>query len=111
MENNKKQNEEAQVDAVDMNTAEDEDMIDVYVLTDEDGNEREYELLAEVEYDGERYVALFPLDASDEEESYGVLKEEEENGEKMFVTIDDDEVFDRVSEIFDDILFNEVDCD
>ncbi len=92
--------------------AEDEELVDVYTLTDEEGKEEQFELLAETEMDGVRYLALAPFTEEEVEElEYVILKEEVENGETVFSTVDDDDTFERVSEFFDDLFFNEVDCD
>ncbi len=94
------------------NNIPEEEEIEVYTLTDEEGNEEEFELLAETEIDGVRYLALAPFTEEEVEElEYVILKEEEEDGEKVFATVDDDETFERVSEFFDDLFFNEVDLD
>ena len=82
----------------------------VYTLTDEEGNESEFELLDELTLDDNLYLALIPLD-SDEDE-YVVLKVEvDENGEEVFVTIDDDDEFDRVVDAFEDHFMDEIDLD
>ena len=48
----------------------------------------------------------------DDAEEYIILRcESDENGEPTFVTVDDDEEFDRVADYFEDELFNEVDYD
>ncbi|MBQ2436817.1 MAG: DUF1292 domain-containing protein, partial [Clostridia bacterium] len=49
------------------------------------------------------YVALVPLEG--EQEEYVILKvEEDENGEEFLVTIDDDDEFDEVADIFEERL-------
>ena len=54
-------------------------------------------------------MALVPVG---EDEEYVILRSEiDENGEESLVTIDDDDEFDRVADIFDDELFSEVDYD
>ena len=69
-------------------------------LTDEEGVEREFDILATMELDGALYYALIPTDS--EEDEYIVWKSEsEESGEEVLVTIDDDAEFDRVAEAFD----------
>ena len=35
----------------------------------------------------------------------------DENGEELLVTIDDDDEFEKVAEIFEDMLFDEIDYD
>lgn len=80
-----------------------------YTLTDDEGNESEFELIATAEVDGAIYLALVP---GGETEEYVILKKElDENGEEMLVTIEDDEEFDKVADFFDDKFANEVDLD
>lgn len=80
-----------------------------YTLTDEDGNESQFELIGSCELDGNTYMALVPVG---EDEEYVILKREVgDDGEETLVTIDDDDEFDRVADIFDDELFAEIDYD
>lgn len=84
---------------------------DVYTLTDdEDGSSAEYEVLGTYIEEDRQYVALIPC--TDDAEEYIILRcDIDENGDDTFVTVDDDEEFDRVADYFDDQLFNEVDYD
>ena len=87
--------------------------IDIYTLTDEDGNESQFELIGEVELDGKTYYALTELDAEGNQvsEEYVILRlESEANGEEVLISIDDDEEFDKVADYFDD-KFSEIDYD
>ncbi len=88
---------------------------EIFTLTDEEGNESEFELIASQEIDGVTYVALVPYveeNKDAEEQEYVVLKlEADENGEDLLVTIDDDDEFEKVAEIFEDMLFDEIDYD
>ena len=95
----------------DMNNEE----VSRFTLTDEDGNELEFELIGSGEVDGEMYYAMIPAeDAEDDSKDtfeYVILKSEvDENGEESLFTIDDDEEFDRVADFFDD-MFSTVDFD
>ncbi|MBO4265142.1 MAG: DUF1292 domain-containing protein [Clostridia bacterium] len=84
---------------------------EIFTLTDEDGNESQFEILGTKELDGCAYFALFPKDGNDDEE-YVILKlATDENGEEILVTIDDDDEFERIAGIFDDELFGEIDYD
>lgn len=84
--------------------------IETYTLTDEEGNEYLFALLGTCEYKNNIYYALVP--AEEESEQYIILRaEEDENGEGQLVTIEDDDEFDAVADIFDDELFSEVDLD
>ena len=82
----------------------------IYTLTDEEGKEEQFELIGACEIDGAQYYALAPVDESSEE--YVILRgEEDENGEIMLVTIDDDDEFDKVADYFDDQIFTDIDYD
>ena len=78
---------------------------DYLVLEDEDGVEKEFEILDAVETDDARYVAVMPLpedgqEESEDDEVYILRVETDENGDDLLVTIDDDAEMERVSEIF-----------
>ena len=78
---------------------------EIYTLTDEEGNELNFALLASLEHEGTEYKALIPVDENGEETSdeYVVLKcVALEDGEVVLETIEDDEEFDTVADIFDD---------
>lgn len=84
---------------------------EIYTLTDEDGNENQFELIGSRVIDGNTYLALVPIGENDDEE-YVILKlEVGEDGEESLATINDDDEFDRVADIFDDELFGTVDYD
>lgn len=88
---------------------------EIFTLTDEEGNESEFELIASQEIDGVMYVALVPYtekNKDSDEQDYVVLKlMTDEKGEELLVTIDDDDEFEKVAEIFEDMLFDEIDYD
>ena len=86
-----------------------------FMLTDEEGNEIEFELIGSGEVDGVMYYAMIPAEEADDESrdsfEYVILKSEvDENGDESLFTIDDDEEFDRVADFFDD-MFSTVDFD
>ena len=86
-----------------------------FTLTDEDGNEIEFELIGTVDVEGVTYHAMIPADQEGEEQGfyeYVILKTEiDEEGEEMLVTIDDDAEFDKIADIFDDMFSEEIDLD
>ena len=88
---------------------------EIYTLTDEEGNELQFEVIASAEVNGTVYYAMIPVDDQPEAEDvyeYVVLKEEtDEDGEKILVTIDDDDEFDNIADYFDDMLSDEADYD
>ncbi|MBQ7170897.1 MAG: DUF1292 domain-containing protein [Clostridia bacterium] len=92
------------------NVPEDEDEITVVTLTDDDGVEKEFEVLGTLEDGGKLYYALAPAD-EDTDEYYLFVEGKDENGETFLSTVDDDEEFDRIADIFDDEFFSETDYD
>ena len=88
--------------------------IEYYTLTDENGEEAEYELIGTCEMNGNTYSALGPVDADENAEflEYVILKlEKEENGEAYLVSIDDEDEADDVEDFFNDYLADEIDYD
>ena len=82
---------------------------DFITVTDDDGNSFELEHLDTLELDGETYMAFLPADMDENSEDYGIvlLKTVEENGEEMFVTIDDPEELERVHNRFMEVWFED----
>ena len=90
-------------------------------LTDEDGNEFELEHLDTLEYNGEVYMAFFPVVEGDEDgevtdvdlddEEYGliILKVVHEDGEDQLISLDDEEELDAVYNQFMESLFDDED--
>ena len=115
---------EENLDNEDMNGDENENEDIIYTLIDEDGKESEFVLIRRIDIDGQSYVAFEPLkkdgddsdnsdgggeDEDEDEDSFVILKVSEEDGEEIFVTIDDDDEFDRVADIFEDELMQDMD--
>ena len=78
---------------------------DYVTLTDENGNELELEHLDTLEYNGNTYFAFIPADMQ-LEDSYEliIMKSEEENGEEILVTLDDEDELDEMFQIFSERL-------
>ena len=77
----------------------------IVILNDEEGNEVKFEFLDLVELDEEEYVVLLPVTEEGEEEEGEVviLKVEdtdEEADEESYVSIEDEEILNKVFEIF-----------
>ena len=87
-----------------------EEEIQVFTLTDENGVESDFELLLSMDIEGVTYMALVPVSENGEGE-YVILKLAEEDGEDVLLTIDDDDEFERIADIFDEELFGEIDHD
>ena len=73
---------------------------DYVVLTDEDGNEVEFQHIDTVEVDGQTYMAFIPAELEvDEEAEVVILKVVEEDGEEILATVEDEAEADKIFEI------------
>ncbi len=92
-----------------------EEELPVYTLVDEDGKEYEFAQIGETEVEGTKYLALVPANPEESEDDpfeYIILKGvKTEDGEMDFITIDDDDEFDKIADIFDDMFDDEADYD
>ena len=80
---------------------------EVFTLTDEEGNESDFEFIGRIELGENTYVALVPVDGDEEE--YVILKvDKDENGEEYLSTIEDDEEFDKAADAFEDEFMSEI---
>ena len=92
----------------------DEDFGSSYItIEDEDGNEFELEQLAGLEYEGRSYAAFLPADMDEDDPDYGyiLLRIEEENGDEVFCSVDDEQELAAVYEAFMAQLFDDEDSD
>ncbi len=76
-----------------------EEEISILSLTDEEGNEVEFELIDSVDYEGVEYLILLP---PEEEASEVVILEVEphEDGTENYLTVDNEDVLNAVFGIF-----------
>ncbi len=88
--------------ADEMNNAVLDEEEGIIELEDEDGNIVRFEFVDAVEHNGVTYYALVPESDNDEEgaDQFVVLKEQEIDGEAMLATIDDDDEYSAIGEIF-----------
>ena len=97
------------------NEIENEEESNIITLTDEDGKEIDFEVIGDAEIDGTVYYAMAPVGAVETNEGiveYVLLKlTEDEDGEEVFVTVDDEDEFDKVADFFDDMFDSEEDYD
>ena len=72
-------------------------------------------VIGEAELDGTTYYAMMPTENANAEEGiieYVLLKKEtDENGEDLFITLDDEDEFEKVAAYFDELFDSEVDYD
>ena len=85
---------------------ENEELDNIIVLNDENGNEVKFEFLDLVELDDEEYVVLLPVTEEGEEEEGEVVilkvedNDDEDSEEESYVSIEDEETLNKVFEIF-----------
>lgn len=83
-----------------------EELDNIVVLNDEEGNEVQFEFLDLVELDDEEYVILLPMTAEGEEDEGEVVilkvedSDDEDAEEESYVSVEDEEVLNKVFEIF-----------
>jgi hypothetical protein len=81
-----------------------EELDNIIVLNDEDGNEVPFEFLDLIELDGEEYVVLLPAEEDESEEAGEVVilkvEDTESEEEESYVSVEDEEVLNKVFEMF-----------
>ena len=82
----------------------------VITLTDEEtGEEQDFEVIDEGSVDGKNYFALIPTNEDSDE--YVILEYRQDGEDIILETIEDDDVFEKVEDYFNDRLFSEMDYD
>ena len=84
---------------------------DFLTIEDEDGSVFEQELLGTFECGDQEYLAALPADMDENDPEFGIvlLRIEEDNGEEIYASIDDDDELDKVYQTYMEILENEDD--
>lgn len=82
----------------------------IVVLNDEYGNAVNFEFLDVIEYEGNEYVILLPVEESDEAGQVVILQVEDLSGEEeSYVSVEDENTLVAVFEIFKDKYKDEFD--
>ena len=84
---------------------EGEELDNIVILNDEDGNEVKFEFLDLIDFEDEEYIVLLPVnEEGDEEEGEVVILRaedtDEEADEESYVSVDDEDTLNKVFEIF-----------
>ncbi len=84
---------------------ENEELDNIVILNDEEGNEVKFEFLDLVELEDEEYVVLLPVTEEGEEDEGEVVilkleDTEDDSEEESYVGIEDEEILNKVFEIF-----------
>lgn len=82
------------------------DMDEIITLTDEDGISSDFKLLAKLDIEDEEYAVVAPID-SDSDEAIALKMEKVSEDEYEFVTVEDDETLDMISEAYETLMNDE----
>ncbi|MGE5380395.1 MAG: DUF1292 domain-containing protein [Methylocystaceae bacterium] len=91
------------------------DDIEIIELVDDEGNEHLFELVAELEMEGNLYKVLIPYEEDAEEDDETeveviILKSQtDENGEEFLIDIEDDEEWEKVADAWQELMEEEED--
>lgn len=85
------------------NNIPEEELDNIIVLNDENGEEVPFEFLDLIELEGEEYVVLLPVEEDEEAEGEVVILKVEDTEfeeEESYVSVDDEDTLNKVFEIF-----------
>lgn len=94
---------------------EGEELDNIVILNDEDGNEVKFEFLDLIELDDEEYVVLLPVTEEGEEDEGEVVilkvedNDDEDSEEESYVSVEDEAILNQVFEIFKEKFKNDFD--
>ena len=91
-----------------------EELDNVIVLNDEDGNEVKFEFLDIIDWENEEYVVLLPIEESEEAEGGEVVilrveDKDDDLEEASYIAVEDENVLNKVFEIFKEKFKDEFD--
>ena len=82
---------------------EGEELDNIVILNDENGNEVKFEFLDLMEYEGEEYIILLPTEESEDNDEVVILKVEDVEDDpdmETYVSVDDEDTLNAVFEMF-----------
>ena len=94
---------------------EGDELDNIVILNDEDGNEVKFEFLDLIDLDDEEYVVLLPIteDGEEDEGEVVILKvednDDEDSEEESYVSVEDEDILMEVFNIFKDKFKDEFD--
>ena len=80
-----------------------EELDNIIILNDENGNEVKFEFLDLMEYEGEEYIILLPTEEGEDNDEVVILKVEDVEDDpdmETYVSIDDADTLNAVFEMF-----------
>lgn len=77
-----------------------DNLFDNITLTDEEGNDVEFEVITKLDIEEDEYFIVAPVD-DEEGEAIALKVIKDENGEEFFTTVEDEEEFNIVNDAFE----------
>ncbi len=87
---------------------------DFITIVDDNGEEFELEVIESMDYNGKTYMSFLPADMAEDDPDFGFILlrvVEDENGDEIFESIDDDAELRDVYERFMTLLYDDEDED
>ena len=82
-----------------------EENTNIISLTDEEGVERDFEIITVLKVEDTEYAVLYDIEAGDEEDSAVVFRiGQDETGSDILEVVEDDAEFDKVAEVYQEWL-------
>ena len=85
---------------------------DFITIVDDDGQEFELEVIESMDYNGKTYMSFLPADMKEDDPDYGFILlrvVEDDNGDEVFESIDDEAELQDVYERFMALLYDDED--
>lgn len=76
---------------------------DIITLDMEDGTQKDFHVLEVIEFEGSQYIALAEVDSNE----YDILRMDVQGETVELAVIDDDELFEKVAQKFDEVFSTE----
>ncbi|CAB1243380.1 DUF1292 domain-containing protein [Clostridium sp. WLY-B-L2] len=74
------------------------------ILEDEDGKKVQFEVITKLDIEDREYVIVMPEECRESEEAIVLKIIEDENGEEIFATLEDEDEFNQVSEVYETLF-------
>ena len=82
-----------------------EENTNIISLTDEEGVERDFEIITVLKVEDTEYAVLYDIEAGEEEDSAVVFRiGQDETGSDILEVVEDDAEFDKVAEVYQEWL-------
>lgn len=84
----------------------------ILVLTDDEGEEHEFELVDVFEVDDKEYAVLIPIEEGEESDEAVIMRVDvDENGDQVLVPIEDDDEFEQAVQAYEALCSEEAEED